>query len=92
MTIMDADLDTDIIMALDFEYAPPCEAVHGCHLDEVATWKVIWSCCGGINLYCDTHKENLLIVLELYKDTNLEHAPEKGGCGGTLGVMVLEKI
>lgn len=99
MTIFDTDIDTDLIMSLDFEYAPQCEwnmysAIYDQCPDE-ADWKLVLSCCGGMFLMCDPHKEKQLTLISLYmaRKANLTHDENRGGCGADgVKIILVEKI
>ena len=58
MTATILENDTDILESLDFEFAPPCENVHGC--DNTAEWTLTVACCGYMRLVCQKCVDELL--------------------------------
>ena len=57
-TLIDNDLDTDILGMLDFEFAPPCEAPAGC--DGTAEWTIRTGCCGHLYILCQECCDSIL--------------------------------
>ena len=82
ITMGDTDTDTDILSALDFEYAPPCEHLKNgeSDCDNPAEWKAHFSCCGKMMLLCTKHKEDAINFLKAIGGSGY-HAKKLGGCG-----------
>lgn len=74
-TVIENDLDTDLLSVLDFEFAPPCEVPKGC--DNTAEWKVTVSCCGQMYLMCQVCVDHLL---EWHRDVSRLAVPVNTKC------------
>ncbi len=63
VTVLDNDVDTSSIEALDFDHETPCTAWYGC--DHVAKWRAVISCCKRVALYCDKDMKQTLESVRL---------------------------
>lgn len=56
-TTVERGIEIESVEHLDFEHEEPCDFgklyEYGC--DNVATWRIVISCCGGVILFCQEH-------------------------------------
>lgn len=93
-TIIESDVDTDVISLLDFSYAPQCEYetfMEESHCDAEAEYKMVLSCCAETWLMCEDH---MLQVVTWVKRARLPvHDENAGGCGaGPIHFTIIERL
>jgi hypothetical protein len=80
--------ETELIGHLDFDLELPCETTtEDC--SEVAEWRVVFSCCGKIVLFCDRHMQKKFTMIA--KFTRFFHAA-CGASGMSNPFSLVEKI